>query len=181
MKLQILLTITGMLWMNLIFSQPIIKVSGSEDSLTVKEQVVQYLEHLEVRENIYLTIIFTSDMLKEFEGVTICVNEADLIKSISYQILRVYIDIDVCQSKFRQRIVLAHEMIHVKQFIKGELIVISNQQVMWKGQKYRSQGANNSRIAPWEIEAYRNDDRLAKLCKEQPELPLTVSRTNALH
>jgi hypothetical protein len=174
---QILLTITSMLWMNLAFCQPIIKVIASADSLTVIKQVAQCLEFLDIRENVRLSIIFPATMPKNYAGFTTCVNGADLKKDIGYLIIKVYLD--ARQPKSLQRIVLAHEMIHVKQYAKRELIIKSKQEAIWKGQKYFAHEADDSHTPPWEREAYRNDDRLVKHCKERTEMLLQVLKTDA--
>lgn len=176
-RIQILLTVTCMLCMNLAFSQPIVKVIGSADSVTVLKQVEQCLQYLDIRENVRLAVIFPATMPKNYAGVTICVNGGDLKKGIGYLIVRVYLD--ARQPKFLQRIVLAHEMIHVKQYAKGELIVNSKKEIMWKGQKYFSHDADDGDTHPWEREAHRNDARLVKHCKEQSEILLPVSKTDA--
>jgi len=166
-----------MLWINFAFSQPIINVIGSADSLTVIKQVAQCLEFLDIRENIHLAIIFPPTMPENYAGFTLCVNGADLKKDVGYLTVKVYLDSR--QSKFLQKIVLAHEMIHVKQYAKRELIVNSKQEVMWKGKKYFFHNADDGDPPPWEHEAYRNDARLVKHCKEQPEILLPVSKTDA--
>jgi hypothetical protein len=173
---QILLTVACMLWMNFAFSQPIVRVIGSADSVTVVKQVAQYLEYLDIRENVRLAVIFLRTMPKNFAGITICVNSADLKKDIGYLIVKVYLD--ARQPKFLQRIVLAHEMIHDKQYAKRELIIKSKQEVMWKGQKYFSHDADAGATPPWEREAYRDDALLVKRCKEQTEMLLPVSKTD---
>lgn len=174
---QILLTVACTFWMNLAFCQPIVKVIGSEDSLAVSKQVAQYLEYLDIRENVRLAVIFPRTMPKSYAGITICVNGTDLKKDIRYLNIKVYLD--ARQPKFLQRIVLAHEMIHVKQYAKGELVVTNQREVMWKGQKYSSHNAEHGDPRPWEREAYRNDIRLVKYCKEQSKILLPVSKTDA--
>jgi hypothetical protein len=176
-RIQILLTVACMFWMNLAFSQPIVKVIGSADSVTVLKQVAQYSAYLDIRENVRLAVIFPRTMPKNYAGVTICVNGADWKKDIGYLVVKVYLDAG--QSELLQRIVLAHEMIHVKQFAKRELIVNSKQEVVWKGQKYFSHNAEHDDKRPWEREAYRNDARLAKHCKEQSEILIPVSKIAA--
>jgi hypothetical protein len=171
---QILLTVACVLWMNLAFSQPIVGVVGSADSVTVLKQVAQCLEYLDIRENVSLAVIFPRTMPKNYAGVTICLNSADLKNDIGYLIIKVYLD--ARQPKFIQRIVLAHEMIHVKQYAKRELVINSKHEVTWKGQKYFPHDADEGDTLPWELEAYRNDARLVKHCKEQSEILLPVSK-----
>jgi hypothetical protein len=66
-------------------------------------------------------------------------------------------------NKFTQILVLAHEMIHVKQYAKKELIV-NQEGVIWKGRKFQYARAFNLQ-APWEKEAYHNDRPLATLAR----------------
>ncbi len=178
-KLQALVLVLSCLFcMHPAFSQPIIKVCGSEDSLAVKEQVAQYLEHLDVRENIRLSIRFNAALIEKQEGMTFCLTSPE---PNTYQIIKVWIDARL--SKARQSIVLAHEMIHVKQYAKQELQVNSKREVIWKGRKYDNR-YTDSRRTPWENEAYRTDNRLTMRYKEQLkkpfefEKPLTASKIN---
>ena len=173
---QVLLTVACILWINIAFSQPIIRVMGSADSVAVLKEVTQYLEYLDIRENIRLAIIFSRNMPENYAGLTICVNGAHLKNDLGYLNLKVYLD--ARQPKSLQRIVLAHEMIHVKQYAKRELTVTSNREVIWKGQKYSSHNAEHGDPRPWEREAYRNDIRLVKYCKEQSKILLPVSKTD---
>jgi hypothetical protein len=99
----------------------------------------------------------------------------------TYQVIRVWIDPRL--NKTQQRLVLAHEMVHVKQYAKGELIVNTDQQVIWKGRKYFYQPAARQHL-PWENEAFQQDNRLTIQWKEylknslNSEAPLTASKTD---
>jgi len=172
MKQQILLFLIGLFWMHPAFSQPIVIVQGSEDALAVKKQIMQYLDELDVRENVHLSVSFTTLVSEYVKGMTFCLNS---LASNTYQVIRVRIDARL--NKTQQRRVLAHEMIHVKQFAKGELIVINSQQVIWKGQKYWCVGGSR-KSAPWEDEAHQIDKILARLDKVQPEAPLAAAGKN---
>jgi hypothetical protein len=174
---KILLPVACMFWMNLAFSQPSVKIIGSADSETVSEQIAQYLEYLDIRENIRLAVIFSRTMPENYMGLTKCENDAESKNDLGHLKIKVYLD--ARQPKFLQRIVLAHEMIHVKQYAKGELTVNSNREVIWKGQKYSSHNAEHGDPRPWEREAYRNDIRLVKYCKEQSKILFPVSKTDA--
>ena len=48
---------------------------------------------------------------------------------------------------------LAHEMVHVKQYVYGELKDVSLKTALWKGQKHVMNG-HTYWDQPWEIEAY---------------------------
>ncbi|HEX6227032.1 MAG TPA: hypothetical protein VFZ52_21585 [Chryseolinea sp.] len=174
---KVVLTVGCIFWMNVVFSQPIVKVIGSTDSVAVGKQVEQYLELLDIRENVRLAVIFPQTMPENYAGLTTCVNGANFRNDVRYLNIKVYLD--ARQPKFLQRLVLAHEMIHVKQYAKGELIVNSKREIIWKGQKYSSHNAEHGDPRPWEREAYRDDARLVKNCKEQAETLLPVSKTDA--
>ncbi len=175
MKTWIILTLAGLilLWGNPASPQPIISIWGNADSLIVRDQVAQYLNYLDVWENIHVSVGFTTKMPDKLEGMTFCL---DSTASTTYQIMRVWIDARL--SKTEQKFVLAHEMIHVKQYAKGELREIDQEQVMWKGRKFQYHGAAERHRAPWESEAYKNDHWLARQYKPQPENPLVAAVKN---
>jgi hypothetical protein len=159
------------LWGTPASSQPILQVWGTADSLAMRNQVAQYMDYLDVNENVYVSVSvgFTAKMPEKLEGMTFCL---DSTACNTYLIIRVWIDARL--SKTRQKLVLAHEMIHVKQYAKGELIVNNNQQVLWKRQKFWYQEANEWQRALWELEAYKKDKWLTGQYKSQPEAPLVA-------
>ena len=53
---------------------------------------------------------------------------------------------------------LAHEMVHAKQYLRGELCGYT---AAWKGRKPRNYKYEN---APWEKEAYRLEEELFNIC-----------------
>jgi hypothetical protein len=53
---------------------------------------------------------------------------------------------------------LAHEMVHAKQYLRGELCGYS---MSWKGKKPRNYKYEN---APWELEAYKLEEELYEKC-----------------
>ena len=54
---------------------------------------------------------------------------------------------------------LAHEMVHLKQFVRGELCDYETGRVQWKT---RSFGRVHYNDQPWEKEAYRLEEKLYK-------------------
>ena len=55
---------------------------------------------------------------------------------------------------------LAHEMVHLKQFVRGELFDYETGRVQWKS---RSFGRVHYDDAPWEKEAYRLEGELYEM------------------
>ena len=169
MKAILLFIIVSILRVAHVYAQPEVVIRGSRDSLAVKNQVLQYLDNLEVREDIHLQIMFLHKLPNALAGITY---QLGTIAPYHYQLFRVYVDNKL--SKYEQRLVLAHEMIHVKQYVKGELKVTNKEEVIWKGRKYQYDYSYNRQM-PWENEAYKHDNLLMKKCRALPALPLTAS------
>ena len=53
-------TFTIVFWTGFAFSQQVIRVTGSNEDQMIKQQVKLFLNHLDVQENILLTVIFSS-------------------------------------------------------------------------------------------------------------------------
>ena len=58
---------------------------------------------------------------------------------------------------------LCHELIHLKQYVRNELVDLNCRHIKWKGKKFRAHDYDN---APWEKEANKLEVRLAKECFE---------------
>lgn len=54
---------------------------------------------------------------------------------------------------------LAHEMVHVKQYMKNELRDAEGNYVIWHGCKLNAENYEMD-LPPWEVEAYEYEDRL---------------------
>lgn len=143
-------------WAGFAFSQTVIQVKGSKDPQMIRQQVKWYLDNLDVQENFHLTVVFSAHMPGNLEGLTSSHPSPEPEK---YQIIRVLVDAKL--NRTRQLLILAHEMIHVKQYLKRELIHSDDQRVIWKGKEYRLSHEYN-RFLPWEKEAYRADLNLVR-------------------
>lgn len=157
--LKIVCTLTLAFWTGLAFSQPHITVKGNKESQMIKQQVKLFLDHLDVQENLQLTVIFSTKMPEKLKGITISDPSPEPDK---YKIIRVLIDAKLKRAK--QMLVLSHEMIHVKQYAKNELTILDDRRVKWKEREYFvSRGPN--RDMPWEDEAYHADYNLVRSVK----------------
>ena len=58
---------------------------------------------------------------------------------------------------------LAHEMVHLKQFVRGELFDYETGRVQWKTKSF---GRVHYEDSPWEREAYRLEDKLYEKFEE---------------
>ena len=107
--------------------------------------------------NIYLEIKLTKDLKKKEQAYGYChIVDDDLDKPREFMI-----ELDASMKHpFDQILIwLAHEMVHLKQFVRGELFDYEFGKSQWKSRVY-----NVARTAhddqPWEREAYRLEGKL---------------------
>ncbi len=149
MKPLISLSLFCFFWIHFACSQPMVVVMGIDDSLAIKRQVTKYLHVLDVKEKVHLSVCFTEVLPTYVEGMTLCLNTSE---SEPYKIIRVRINAHL--EPIQRTLVLAHEMIHVRQFARGELRVNSKHKVIWKGKTFWTVGGSRT-ASPWEDEAYQ--------------------------
>ena len=180
--LKLSVTLTIIFWSGFAFSQPVIRVAGSKDNQMIKQQVELFLDHLGVQENLYLTIVFSTKLPDKLKGYTV---SDPSLEPDKYQNFRVMIDAKLDRGK--QMVVLAHEMIHVKQYAKNELKILNDNRVLWKEREYFASPGPN-RFMPWEDEAYHADltlVRQVKSTKKQMQeilaekAPIQISKTSS--
>jgi predicted metallopeptidase len=138
-------------------AQTIIRIHGDADALAVRGQVKQSLEYLNIREKLCIDVHFTEFIPKNLKGLTLAVPSPDPANNKT-QFYRIRIDARL--DDVQRHDVLAHEMMHVRQYQSGDLKVIGGK-VLWKGKNY-SFTHTDPRKTPWELEAYRYDQYLAK-------------------
>ena len=150
-------------------SQPIVKVHGNTDKTATKRLILECLNQLEVYEDFHLIVRYSENMSRTQPGQTFF-QDAN-----PRPIIWVWIKANL--NRKLQRNVLVHEMIHVKQFAKGELIINNDQHVYWNGQKQQYTGNIHSADSQWEFEAHRDDGKLAKLLLESIHEPWLAKRS----
>ena len=105
--------------------------------------------------NIYLEIKLTKDLKKKDQAYGYChIVDDDLDKPREFMI-----ELDASMKHpFDQILIwLAHEMVHLKQFVRGELFDYETGKVQWKRRMY---GRVHYDDQPWEKEAYRLEEKL---------------------
>jgi hypothetical protein len=158
-KLCLLIMISTVIFTDTL-SQTTIKVVGDVDAKMVESQVVSSLDYLDIDDPMLLFIRFSDSMPAKLKGLTLCLPAHD-----STQLFR--ISIDKRLNKAQRLNVLAHEMIHVRQYLSGDLEVIDGKMV-WKGKTYPF-AHRDPRKLPWEGEAHRYDQYLANVLREASE------------
>ena len=105
--------------------------------------------------NIYLDIKLTKDLKKKEQAYGYChIIDDDLNRPREFMI-----ELDASMKYGFDQILtwLAHEMVHLKQFVRGELFDYATGRVQWKKRMY---GNVHYEDQPWEREAYRLETKL---------------------
>ena len=108
--------------------------------------------------NIYLDIKLTNDLKKKEKAYGYChIVDDNLSRPREFMI-----ELDASMKYSFDQILtwLAHEMVHLKQFVRGELYDYESGRVQWKS---RSFGRVNYDDQPWEKEAYRLEGELYEM------------------
>jgi len=111
--------------------------------------------------NIYLDIKLTKGLKQKEKAYGYChIVDDNLNKPREFMI-----ELDASMKFSFVQIVtwLAHEMVHLKQFVRGELFDYETGQVQWKKRKYSTVAYKDQ---PWEKEAYRLESELYELFAE---------------
>ena len=129
-----------------------ISVRGHNDSLTKAEirDYVEFLADMLMSPRMAKSLVVTVKclQLKKVKGFCIAVDEAYTNRPKEF-----LIELDTKQSKASQLKTIAHEMVHVKQYAKGELADLSRQnKIKFNKKKYSVDSFYW--LQPWEIEAY---------------------------
>ena len=111
---------------------------------------------------IYVDLKLTKDLKKKEKAYGFCYPIDDnLNRPREFQI-----ELDASMRHNLEQILtwLAHEMVHLKQFVRGELCDYETGRVQWKS---RSFGKVHYDDQPWEKEAYRLEDELYEMFEEE--------------
>ena len=110
---------------------------------------------------IYLDIKLTKDLKQKEQAYGYChIIDDNLNKPREFMI-----ELDTSMKFGFDQILtwLAHEMVHLKQFVRGELYDYATGNVQWKSRTY---GRVHYSDQPWEKEAYRLETKLYEMFEE---------------
>ena len=112
----------------------------------IKRAVAFYADYLDITKNkVDLWLDFECNLQKKQGDEAYCVNEGGGKYTIT---------VDSTFSKRKILIALAHEMVHIKQYVKRELTYNERKKVSrYRGQVYKDANMNYWDM-PWEIEAF---------------------------
>tara|TARA_R100001460_G_scaffold4800_2_gene13479 strand:- start:6100 stop:6513 length:414 start_codon:yes stop_codon:yes gene_type:complete len=124
------------------------RIKNKKKIVTFVEDVIMHLLPYPYKRDIFIAIEFSDDL----ENAGECVgdrNSADI--TVAKEIDGVEVsERDIC-------LTLAHELVHAKQYIKGQ---VSPSKPVWRGLNY---SGVSYRGTPWEKEAYLMEDKLLEM------------------
>ena len=111
--------------------------------------------------NILVEIKLTKELKQKEQAYGFChITDDDLDRPREFMI-----ELDTSMKNSFDQILtwLAHEMVHLKQFVRGELYDYATGNVQWKSRTYGRVHYNDQ---PWEKEAYRLEGELYEMFEE---------------
>lgn len=120
----------------------------------------EYLMSARLLKNLEIEIVLEKNLIKNEGDQAYCVDMSDTGASRDFEIT-----VDAGMSKRALLIAIAHEMVHVKQYAKGELKYLSSKKLQrFQGKAYTPDHMYWER--PWEIEAFGRELGLYNMFKE---------------
>lgn len=140
------------------YSKNTVLVHGIEESEEIRRQAEFYAEYLGI-EGTTILICFSYQMPEDVEGYT-CYEKNELSQTI-------LIKINKKLTISAKELILAHEMIHARQFVKAELVQHGHLHFSWKGEEFKNIREKSYADRGWEKEAFDLERTLLKLYKNQ--------------
>ena len=143
-----------------------LEICGQSDKVThqqIADAVHFYAEYLmsdRLLKNIDIDIILEKNLIKKENDQAYCVNISDSSTARHFEI-----SVDAGMGKRATLLALAHEMVHVKQYAKGELKYIRRQRLhRFQGELYDPDYMYWEQ--PWEIEAFGRELGLYRMFQQ---------------
>lgn len=142
-----------------------LSIKGKNDKITKKE--VKYMLHFfgnvllgkRLSKNIFIQVDFTS-LGPALWGLSSPIDDERYSRDFS-------ILVDPKLSRIKQIATLAHEMVHIMQFAKGQFKLLHGDNYRWMGKKVT---IKEYKDMPWEIEARKSESYLSHFYKEHLKL-----------
>ncbi|RZS96778.1 hypothetical protein [Cecembia calidifontis] len=115
-----------------------------------------FLDKIGIEEDLHLAIKFTSDLPEYLLGFVI---QSDTGYTSNLQKFKIFIQSNL--SEFKLSEVLAHELVHVRQYVERKLEIDQSSNISWMGRRY-FYNSNFHRFSPWEKEAHSEGFNLAR-------------------
>lgn len=137
-------------------AEPMISLGGNRynDAETLEEaRFYAYL--LGMDEKVVIRVNFSPNLPKGVQGTV-------SHKLLENEMVQVVITINRRAGRASQMMTLAHEMVHARQFINEELVILDDNRVQWKDGEIYDLRKTNYHDRPWEEEAVEEGLRLRR-------------------
>jgi hypothetical protein len=141
-------------------------ICGEADKVTNQQMAdavhfyAEYLMSDRLLRNIHIEVVVETDLIRNEKDQAYCVSMSDSGAAREFEI-----SIDAGLGKRAMLLALAHEMVHVKQYARGELKYNSRQRLhRFQGVSYSPQHVYWEQ--PWEIEAFGRELGLYRMFTE---------------
>jgi Zn-dependent peptidase ImmA (M78 family) len=141
-----------------------ISVRGKNNKLTKKEirDIISFSSKILLGKRLskYVSITVLNSKLKKYEWGYCGPTDWNNSKRREFEIL-----LNNSASRKNQIITILHEMVHLKQYTRNELVQYHNDKYKWLGKKIRIETTQYETL-PWEIEATKTEKVLFELYRE---------------
>lgn len=139
-----------------------ITVRGAVEPAQAKAMVAYYAQHWNL-DSLHILVQYTT-MSKNLKGYT------QYIENKRWKVRQVIIRINRLLSVKEQWLTLTHEMVHVKQFRRGELIAHGGATYTWKNHHHVNIDNITYHNRAWEKEAFRLEKKLYRKYQQSQRL-----------
>ena len=140
-----------------------ITVRGAIEPTEIKAMIEYYTQYWNL-DSLHILVQYTAGLSKELKGYT------QYAEQKKWKVRQVIIRINTQFSVKEQWLTLTHEMVHVKQFRRGELIAHGGATYTWKNHHHPNIGKIAYHQRAWEKEAFRLEKKLYQNYQENQRL-----------
>ena len=146
-------------------------VNGYDNINEIKSRAAFYFSYFHVSEPLNLVIEFTNQLPDGVNGAINYETNGSGIKNF-------HIWIRKGMTRYAKLVAFAHEMVHLKQYIKGELIQKHISCFSWQGAEFIDANHVVYEQRGWEKEALSLEKYLYRLFKNRPVITVNINHQN---
>ncbi|WP_299454707.1 ImmA/IrrE family metallo-endopeptidase [uncultured Microscilla sp.] len=130
-----------------------VTIRGTSQPQKIKAMVDYYLDYWQL-DSLHLLVEYSNNLPRPLKGYT------QYVEDKKWGVKQAIIRINARLSPKEQGLTIAHEMVHVKQFRRGELQWVGKTGYRWKNHSYRAIAKKAYHTRAWEQEAFRLEKKL---------------------
>ena len=139
------------------FGQPVIQVRGTYQPQEIKERAEFFARMLDLDSSTFIQILFSNHLPKHVDGFILFKDSRE-----EFGTCQVTIKINNQAHRSHQYLTLAHEMVHARQFLSGDLKKLSAVHFLWEGEHHKHIDYIPFHGRKWEKQAIADAQTLMK-------------------